>query len=106
MGDKNLSFNAHLLTTTNPDNTGKSGRYGAQLGYFSDLLGGRLEFKETQENFNPAVGFIERVGIKEYDTFFRISPRPRNHPYIRRFQWNAGVTRTDDSRNVMAANGW
>ena len=101
MGDKNLSFNSHYVTTTNPDDTGKNGRYGASLTYFNDLWAGRLGMTETQENFDPALGFVNRTGIKQYDSFVRFAPRPENHPVIRQFEWNVGYRQISDSRNVM-----
>ena len=101
MGDKNLSFNSHYVTTTNPDDTGHNGRWGAGLGYFNDLWAGRMSMTETQENFDPAVGFINRRGIKQYNGFVRFAPRPDNHPLIRQFQSNMGFNQTSNSRNVM-----
>ncbi len=101
MGNKNLSFNSHYVTTTNPDDTGKSGRWGAGLTYFNDLWAGRMSMTETQENFDPAVGFINRRGIKQYNSFVRFAPRPENHPVIRQFQWNMGFNQISDSRNAM-----
>ncbi len=101
MGDKNLSFDSHYVRTTNADDTGDNARYGASINYFNDLWSGRIGLTETQQNFDPAVGFIFRRGIKEYDTFLRFAPRPRNHPLIRQFQWSLSFEQTDDSRNVM-----
>ena len=101
MGNKNLNFSSHYITTTNPDDTGSSGRYGASLTYFNDLWAGRLGLNETQANFDPALGFVNRRGIKQYDSFVRFAPRPANHPVIRQFQWSVGYNQTSDSRNVM-----
>ncbi len=101
MGDKNLSLTSHYVTTTNPDDTGNSARYGTSVNSNNDLVGWRVGFTETQANFDPAVGFVNRTGIKQYDSFLRLSPRPENHPLIRQFQWSVGFNQTDDSRNVM-----
>ena len=101
MGDRNLSFTSHYVAATNPDDTGDNARFGADMDYFNDLWGGRIGFTETQQNFDPAVGFVNRTGIKEYDSFVRFAPRPRNHPLIRQFQWWTGFSQTSDSRNVM-----
>ena len=101
MGNKNLSFTGHYVTATNPDDTGNNARYGASLNYFNDLLSGRMGFTETQANFDPAMGFVNRRNIKQYDSFVRFSPRPRNHPLIRQFQWSLGFNQTSNSRNVM-----
>ena len=106
MGDKNVSFETHYVTTTNPDGTGDNARYGAGLGYFGDLLAGRASFNETQRNFDPAVGFIERPGVKNYNAGVRLAPRPRNHPLIRQFEWGFRFEQTSDPRNVMLSQGW
>ena len=101
LGNRDVSLDAHYIRTTNPDDTGNNARYGSVLRYFNDLLGGRVGFIETQKNFDPAVGFIDRVGTKDYDAFIRFSPRPSNHPLIRQFRWSFNIRHSADPGNVM-----
>lgn len=40
----------------------------------------RLSAREIQENFNPAPGFVNRRGIRQYDGAFRYRTRPHYQP--------------------------
>ena len=101
LGNQNLTVQSHYLQTTNPKHTGRSARYGAQIDTTSDLTATRIGFIETQRNFNPAVGFIDRTGTKFLDTYLRYSPRPANHRWIRQFTFDGGIDRMTDSANRL-----
>ena len=45
--------------------------YGAKLRYPNDTVNWSLAFKELGENFNPALGFVNRPGIRQYDAEYR-----------------------------------
>jgi len=61
-----------------------------------------MSFMEIQENHDPAIGFTPRSGFRGYHPVLQFSPRPRGHPWIRRFSFEADVDlRTDmDNRFV------
>ncbi|MCH8818740.1 MAG: hypothetical protein IIB03_00275 [Acidobacteria bacterium] len=61
-----------------------------------------MSFIEIQENHDPAIGFISRRGFRGYRPVLQFSPRPRGHPWIRRFSFQADWDlRTDmDNRFV------
>ena len=43
-------------------------------------------FTELQENFNPEVGFVERVGVRTFRSRLELKPRPPRNPLIREFR--------------------
>ena len=43
-------------------------------------------FTELQENFNPEVGFAERVGVRTFRSRLELKPRPPRNPLIREFR--------------------
>jgi hypothetical protein len=45
--------------------------FGASLSYPNDIWNWEVGFEEIQENYNPALGFKSRVGIRRYDARFR-----------------------------------
>ena len=100
-GNQNLAFQTHRIDTTNPDGTGKAARYGAEIDYPNDRFAARVRFEETQENFDPAVGFVFRRGVKNLNSFFQWGPRPENHPLIRQLQFSIEYDGISDSRNVL-----
>jgi hypothetical protein len=61
--------------------------YGVKLSYPNDRFNWNLGFAEFQDEFNPALGFVNRVGIRDYNGTFRHRYRP-----------GAGVFRTVDSQ--------
>jgi len=76
LGDKNLSIGGFFAGTETPGLKGNnfSGRF--SVDYPNDLINSFWYISETQTNFNPEVGFIQRTGVKETGGTFRITPRP------------------------------
>jgi hypothetical protein len=87
LGSDNLDFNGFFLKTPNPDRPGRDTAYALQLDYPNDPFSAQMEFREVQENYDAAVGFTRRVGFREYDPRVSFSPRPRQHPWIRNFNF-------------------
>lgn len=50
--------------------------YGIALGYPNDKINWKLKYREIQENFRPALGFVNRTGIRQYDGAWRYRWRP------------------------------
>ncbi len=85
---QNLTINGYLAKT---QTDGLSGRDLARkvTGQWRDnLLLFQVVFSETQENFNPEVGFTSRPGVETRFIRNRIElrPRPPRNPIIREFQ--------------------
>ena len=88
-GSQNLEFSAFWLWNTNPLGTGQNHGYGVRLNYPNDRWNARISFRELQNSYNPAVGFTERAGYRRLNPVVRFSPRPRQHPYVRRLSFEA-----------------
>jgi hypothetical protein len=87
LGSDNLDFNGFFLKTPNPQRPGRDAAIALQLEYPNDPLNAQMEFREVQENYDAAVGFTRRVRFREYDPRVSFSPRPSQHPWIRRFNF-------------------
>jgi hypothetical protein len=55
----------------------------------NDLVSGYVRAEEIQENFNPALGFVNRTGIRRYATGARYRTRPEQG------RWRSIVQRAD-----------
>jgi hypothetical protein len=54
--------------------------YGGTVSYPNDHIHWDVGFREIAEEFNPALGFVNRVGIREYDGEYRYRIRPETGP--------------------------
>jgi len=55
---------------------GQDQAWGAAIGLPNDRIDARLSAIEIQENFKPALGFVNRTGIRQYGGTFRYRTRP------------------------------
>ena len=74
LGDKNLRFSAFGLTAENGDVSDDA--YYASASYPNDTIDLSLSYTEIGEDFDPALGFVPRSGIKKISGRFDYSPRP------------------------------
>jgi hypothetical protein len=73
--NKNLSLSLFALRTDD-EFTGKSDyAAGFSLDYPNDRWFGQLSWKQIGENFNPALGFAPRTGIRKANAMFMFRPR-------------------------------
>lgn len=104
-GDKTVEARAWVQRSDTPDAGSGQWAYGGRIEYPNDIINWRVGFSEIQEDFNAALGFVPRRGIREYFSNFRYRIRPQ-HQGIRRIDFGAGafiVTDLDDeieSRSV------
>ena len=54
----------------------KQSAFGASVAYPNDLWNWNLGIAEIQENFDPAMGFVPRRGIRSYEAEIAYNPRP------------------------------
>ncbi|MBI4266477.1 MAG: carbohydrate binding family 9 domain-containing protein [Acidobacteria bacterium] len=98
-GSENLSAAGYLLHTTNPRDTGKSSAFGAELAYPNDPLDAQIGYTEVQEHYDAAVGFTRRTGFRHINPRVTFAPRPRQHRWIRRFNFGGNLGWFLDSRD-------
>ena len=88
-GSDNLGATGYFLHTTNSLDTGKSSAFGTEISYPNDPLSFQLGYQEIQENYDAAVGFTRRTGFRNINQEITFAPRPRQHPWIRVFNFGA-----------------
>ena len=64
--------------TDAPGLNNKNRAYGAGFEFPNDRLQLRLSAHEIQENFTPALGFVNRAGIRQFDSLIRYRTRPES----------------------------
>jgi hypothetical protein len=77
LGDKNLRLSAYGLSAENGADSDEA--YSARTSFPNDVIDLSLAYTEIGEDFDPALGFVERKGIKKYSGSFDYSPRPRTN---------------------------
>ena len=75
--------------------------YGLTLDYPNDRWNAKVSYQEIQENFNPALGFVNRSGIRKYEGEFRYRIRPRNNSLLRTIDWNVMTNFTTTTDNDL-----
>ena len=64
---RSLEGEAWYQVSDTPGLDDEDAAYGASLAWPNDALDARLAFSEIQANFNPAMGFVNRAGIRTYE---------------------------------------
>ncbi len=106
VGDK-LTVLAFLAKSHTPGLVGKdyAGRVYAE--YQSNLWHIRGGYLEAQDNFNPEVGFLRRVGFRKPDIRVNFTPEPKSR-WIRRFNphvfWSAHYDLKGDKESESMHN--
>lgn len=62
---------------------GGEAAYGAAFEMPGDRHEFRITFRELQEDFDPALGFVNRVDIREYESEYRFRIRPKESRLLR-----------------------
>src|SRR5690606_21103325 len=82
----NLQFGGYYINAAPPGQTGgKTSAFGAELVYPNDLWDAEVGFREVQEDFAPAVGFVTRTGYRHYTSEVILGPRPERYPWLRQY---------------------
>ena len=105
-GNDNLELSGMFLHTTNPLDTGDSGGWALRFSYPNDPWNARISFRELQDNYAPAIGFVERRGYRRMNPVAEWSPRPENHPWIRSFQFGFNFDLQNDTDNRPLTRRW
>lgn len=73
--------------------------YGVTLDFPNDRWNAKAGYIEIQRNFNPALGFANRRGIRQYTGDLRYRVRPKNNRFVRAMSWGSEssfITNTDN----------
>lgn len=74
--------------------------YGLTVELPNDRWNSIFRFKELQRNFNPALGFVNRRGIRQYDGELRYRVRPENS-WFRTLDWGIESSFTTSTDNQL-----
>lgn len=75
--DRNMLVNAWGLKTNRPGITDKNASYGFGAHYNNDRFQGQVIWREIQENFDPALGFVQRSNVRMLRVGASYNPRPK-----------------------------
>jgi hypothetical protein len=101
IGARNVTLSGFYLATPQTGGRDQSA-YGVLLEYPNDFIAGNVAYREIQRGYLPAVGFTLRNGVKRVSSAFSVNPRPRNHPYVRRFSFGVDTnTYFHDASNTL-----
>lgn len=101
-GNQNLEASGFAaITSLYGGTSGDNLSYGGRLNYPNDVYEGSFAFMEVGKNVDPAVGFLNRWDFRRYQPAFRWNPRPKSHPYIRRFGFGGDFDIYTDTRNRL-----
>jgi len=75
-GNKNLSLALYVLGTDDEATGTRDGAGGFVIDYPNDRWDVALSWKQIGDNFQPALGFVPRAGIRKTDLNVAFQPRP------------------------------
>ncbi len=76
-GDRNFTLDVFGLRTQDAV-LGSDNAFGFRLNYPNDLWNANLNWKQIGANFMPALGFVNRTGIRKANWGIGYQPRPQN----------------------------
>jgi hypothetical protein len=103
-GDKNLTASVFGLRSETEGKSGGDLAYGASVAYPNDIWSAHVSWKEIQADFDPALGFVPRTGIRSW--FGLVEYEPRLNTSIRKLSFNAEaqvITDLDDRVETIEA---
>jgi hypothetical protein len=74
----NFVVNGYAVKSVNDGVTGRDWSYGFSAHYPNDKFNAQVAYREIQENFRPALGFVQRDNIRLFRAAGSYNPRPKN----------------------------
>jgi hypothetical protein len=93
---RNMVVNAYAARSDNGARSGDDWSYGFSAHYPNDKYVAQFVLREVQENFQPALGFVQRNNVRMMRSGASYNPRPRNFLNIQ--QMNHDVFYTQFTR--------
>jgi Domain of unknown function (DUF5916)/Carbohydrate family 9 binding domain-like len=73
----NFVVNAYGVRSVNEDAAGRDWSYGISAHYPNDRFNAQIAVREMQENFRPALGFVQRDNVRMFRVAGSYNPRPK-----------------------------
>jgi hypothetical protein len=99
-GNKNLSLDLFLLGSDDGATRARDGAGGFRIDYPNDRWDVALNWRQIGEQFQPALGFVPRAGIRKTDVSIAFQPRPEQWG-IRQFFFEANPVAITNLQNRM-----
>jgi hypothetical protein len=77
-GSRNFVVNAYGMRSVTRGISDRDWSYGFSAAYPNDKFDAQVAFREIQENFRPALGFVQRENVRLLRIGASYNPRPRN----------------------------
>jgi hypothetical protein len=81
--EQNFGVDGFLLKTSNEGVKGKDSSFGFGVRYPNDLWGLSIDWKQIEENFRPALGFVPRTDVRKLSISAEFDPRPKDFLNVR-----------------------
>ena len=91
--NRNFVFNAWGLKTNNEGVDDKDASYGFAAAYPNDRFQAQIQWREIQENFDPAIGFVQRRNVRMLRLGGSFNPRPKRGFGVQQIFHDAFYTR-------------
>ena len=106
LGDKNLQFEAFYVWHNDPErdgtaSTGDRSARGIRFDYPNDIWNAHVSYREFGDEFNPAVGFTARNGIRRVQPSLTWAPRPERWKSVRQLEFGIFYQHLLDLDNVL-----
>jgi hypothetical protein len=101
-GSKSLTGKAWFQQSFSSGSSNNEFAYAAGIAYPNDRINWKLDFVEIGQNYNPALGFVNRTGIRQYEGAYRY--RIRRAGYIRTFDMELRGSLTTDRSNATESS--
>jgi hypothetical protein len=82
-GERNFQIDAFAVKTFNEGSEDKDLAYGFSVNYPNDLWDLELGWRQIEDNFRPALGFVPRPGVRRLNLGVEFKPRPKNFLSVR-----------------------
>jgi hypothetical protein len=90
---RNLDVNAYAVRGTREARSDKDWSYGFSARFPNDLYDAQVVLREVQENFDPALGFVQRSNVRMLRVAGSYNPRPRNLLNVQQMSHDVFYTR-------------
>ena len=74
----NFVVNGYAAKSVNEGVSGRDWSYGFSAHYPNDRFNAQVAYREIQENFKPALGFVQRGNVRLFRVAGSYNPRPKN----------------------------
>ncbi len=100
-GRQNLNMSGYYLVTSGPGPVSDRLAQGIRVEYPNDVWQVRFALRDVHPNYKPAVGYVDRVGIRRYNPEMQFSPRPSGSSLVRRYNFKIDYEFITDMQNRM-----